>query len=71
MSWAVCAKVALPNGLVGANVLAVDLMCPRWSLIVDTATMVAWAGVPHRKLIQTLMAFVRTVTKDGHARYAS
>ena len=64
MSWAVCARLALPNGLVGANVLAVD------KVILNTATMVAWAGVPHRKLIQTLMAFVRTVTKGGRARYA-
>ena len=62
MSWAVCARLALPNGLVGANVLAVD------TVILDTVTMVARAGLSNRK--QILMGFVRTVTKGGRARDA-
>jgi len=62
MSWAVCARLALPNGLVGANVLAVE------TVVLDTVTMVAQAGLPNRK--QTLMGSVRTVTKGGRARYA-
>ena len=62
MSCAVCARLALPNGLVGANVLAVE------TVVLDTVTMVARAGLPNRK--QTLMGFVRTVTKGGRARYA-
>ena len=62
MSWAVCARLALPNRVAGANVLDVE------TVIFDTVTMVARAGLPNRK--QTLMGFVRTVTKGGRARYA-
>ena len=60
----VCVRLVLQKRVGGANVPAAE------TLILHTVIMVARAGVPNRIVIQTIMGFVRTVTKGGRARDA-